>query len=101
MVKKHKEKNRKKNANNGSNGNHGYCYEVISNCPRCRGAMFHYSYRNYNIKGLDHLYQCLQCARIYIETISGFALFARHVKTIPPESVVINPYKNQRIIYFT
>ncbi len=39
-----------------------YSYEVISNCPRCKGAVFPLDTRWYSIR---RLFRCFQCSRMF------------------------------------
>jgi len=39
-----------------------YSYEVMSNCPRCKGAVFPLDTRWHSI---SHLFKCFQCSRMF------------------------------------
>lgn len=39
-----------------------YLYEVISNCPRCRGAVFPL---DTHWRSIRHLFKCFQCSRMF------------------------------------
>jgi hypothetical protein len=63
-------------------------FVAISNCPRCRGAVFRY---DSEYRSLSFLYQCFQCARLYVRVDGRFELWVKR-----PEDLEIKDQDKER-----